>query len=118
MADKSGVQTYGYWPTEMYSLLKEFPYWTAVTAADKAKSVALPGSTTTMDRINYDPRGAVGGYIKNVMTRWDPTIAKALLRGFYKRLIVDPTVKGIAVNAYRELVKKVVGEPVASEILK
>jgi hypothetical protein len=63
VTDKSGVQTYGYWPTEMYSLLKEFPYWTEVTAADKAKPVALPGSATTMDQINYDPRGAVGGYI-------------------------------------------------------
>jgi hypothetical protein len=45
-------------------------------------------------------------------------IAKALLRGFYKRLIVDPTVKRTAANAYRELVKKVVGAPVASETLK
>ena len=55
--DRSGNESFNYWPTEIYSLLKELPYWTSVSAPDAKKVLKLPGSTSSAATLNYDPRG-------------------------------------------------------------
>jgi hypothetical protein len=117
--DKTGTQTYKYWPSEIYSLLKEVSYFTPVTAADQAKSVALPdGKTTTMDQINYDPAGMVETWLKLMKNRWDPAIIEGLLRGVYKRLRNDPSQTQKAMNAFETAVTNVFGAATAANVTK
>jgi hypothetical protein len=118
--DRTGDQTYAYWPSEIYSLVKEFHYFTAVTAADAATSVALPGSTTTMDTINYAPTGGSGvkQHLKAMQKNWDPTVLEGLLRGLYERFRHDPTIWANSLTAYVAAVEDVFGAAYAKRVSK
>jgi hypothetical protein len=117
--DMKGDETYAYWPSEIYSLLKELDYFTPVTATDAAKPVTLPdGTTTTMDAINYDPRGAIEGLLRRMQARWDAGVIEGLLRGFYMRLWNDPTTYYQTTTEFTALVEKVFGATVAASISK
>ena len=118
VSDPQGYETYQYWPSEIYSLLKEIPYWTPVSAADVKKTVNVPGSTTTMDLINYDPRGAIKGLLGDIKKRWDPSLHAALLRGFYQRLLADPSIQGKSALEFVRLVEVVFGAAVTTEMTK
>ena len=117
--DKVGDETYAYWPSEIYSLLKELDYFTPVTTTDAAKKVTLPdGTETTMDAINYDPRGAIQGLLEKMKERWDATVVEGLLRGFYMRLWNDPTTYYSTTTEFTALVEKVFGATVAAKVSK
>jgi hypothetical protein len=118
--DRQGTETYAYWPSEIYSLVKEFHYFTAVTAADQATSVALPGSTTTMDTINYAPTGDSGvkEHLRTMRDNWDATVLEGLLRGLYERFRHDPTIWGNSLTAYVKAVEDVFGAAYAKRISK
>ncbi len=117
--DRKGDQTYGYWPSEMYSLLKEVSYFTPVSAADAKQTVNLPGGkTTTMNEINFDVADMVETYLRRMQVRWDPTVLPGLLRGFYMRLYMDPTQSGKAMAAFRKAVGNVFGAQAVSDMTK
>jgi hypothetical protein len=120
VADRSGDQTYAYWPSEIYSLVKEFHYFTPVTAADAAKSVALPGSTTSMTTINFAPTGGAGvkRHLKTMQANWDATVLEGLLRGLYERFRHDPTIWGNSLAAYMTAVEDVFGAAYAKRVSK
>jgi hypothetical protein len=120
VADRTGDQTYAYWPSEIYSLVKEFHYFTAVTAADAAKQVALPGSTTSMTTINYAPTGGGGvkRHLKTMQQNWDPTVLEGLLRGLYERFRHDPTIWANSLTAYVAAVEDVFGAAYAKRVSK
>ncbi|HEX3976121.1 MAG TPA: hypothetical protein VHW96_07630 [Solirubrobacteraceae bacterium] len=117
--DRRGDQTYGYWPSEIYSLLKEVSYFTPVSGGDAKITVNLPGGqTTTMDKINYDPAGMVEDWLKSMRARWNATVLPGLLRGFYKRLYMDPSQSGKAMSAFVKAVTNVFGSSAASDMTK
>jgi len=119
VTDTKGNETYAYWPSEVYSLLKELDYFTPVSAADAAKPVTLPdGSTTTMDKINYDPRDAIEGLLRRMKARWDADVVEGLLRGFYMRIWNDPTTYYQTTTEFTALVEKVFGSTVAANVSK
>jgi len=116
--DRSGDESFNYWPSEIYSLLKEIPYWTVVTPADKKKKLKLPGSTTTADTLNYDPRGMIESWLKDIKSNWDPSLVNGIVRGFYKRIASDPGMKKVSVTEFEKIVKKVFAAADAATILK
>jgi hypothetical protein len=118
--DRKGTQTYAYWPSEIYSLVKEFHYFTPVSAADKKTAVALPTTTTTMDAINYAPTGGSGvkAHLNSMQRNWDATVLEGLLRGLYERFRHDPTIYGDSLNAFKTAVEDVFGADYAKRVSK
>jgi hypothetical protein len=116
--DRSGGETFNYWPSEIYSLLKELPYWTPVSAADKKKNLVLPGSTSKVDDLNYDPRGAIEDLLKLIQTNWEPSLVNGIVRGLYKRVTNDPSMKKASVTEFVAIIKKVFSASDAAIILK
>lgn len=83
----------GYDETEIYALLRELPYWTAV--APQHKDVANP-----------DPRILVEGRLKRMEKEWDPSLLPALLHGIYKRFSLDSHITAMALAAFAALIQK------------
>jgi hypothetical protein len=78
-----------------------------VSAPDATTPVTLPdGTTTKMDKINYDPRGAIEGLLTQMKGRWDATVVEGLLRGFYMRLWNDPTTYYGTTSEFTALVER------------
>ncbi len=103
--ERTGEQTYDYWPSEIYSLMKEIPYWTAVTPADTAKSLNLPGSTTTAAQTNYDPRTEIGDTLGKIKTFWAPSLVNGILHGFFQRVSNDPSIKPVSLAEFAKIVR-------------
>ncbi|HEY2512523.1 MAG TPA: DUF4157 domain-containing protein [Polyangiaceae bacterium] len=116
--DRTGTETFAYWPSETYSLLKEIPYWTKTSAADAAKPLALPGSTNNAASLNYDPRGEIEHNLQNMKSNWEPSLVNGIVRGFYKRIANDPSMKAVSVSEFEKIVKKVFPAKDAAVILK
>jgi hypothetical protein len=116
--DRSGVETFNYWPSEIYSLLKEIPYWKAVTPADAAKKLKLPKGTATVDNLNYDPRGGISDKLANMRTFWEPSLVNGVVRGFYKRIQADPSMQKVSVTEFEALVRAEFPATDAAAILK
>lgn len=87
----SEIDAYAYQETEMYSLMREVPYFTPNAPADVA----------ALASVNYDPGPAIGGRVQMIHDQWEPRVARSLLRGLYLRFMADPTVGGPAMNAFR-----------------
>jgi hypothetical protein len=106
--DREGGETFNYWQSEIYSLMKEIPYWTEVTPADVAKPLKLPGGkTSTADKLNYDPRGAIESWLGEIQGKWEPSLVNGIVRGFYKRVANDPSMAKVSVTEFVKIVKKV-----------
>jgi hypothetical protein len=103
----SGEETYEYWPSEIYSLLREYPYWTKVADSDQSKRLALPGGAKRPQRINYDPRDAIRGLLRQMKDRWDPALHVPLARGYVQRLRVDPHIDPAALKEFEACVRAV-----------
>ena len=116
--DRSGAESFDYWPSEIYSLLKELPYWTAVSAADARKSIALPGSTSNAAALNFDPRDGIRSWVKSIRTNWEPSLVNGMVRGLYKRVVNDPTIKKMAVTEFEAIIRKEFSATDAAIILK
>ena len=116
--DRSGNESFNYWPTEIYSLLKELPYWTSVSAPDAKKVLKLPGSTSSAATLNYDPRGAIRDLLKSIRANWEPSLVNGMVRGLYKRVANDPTIKKMSVTEFEAIIKKEFPATDAAIILK
>jgi hypothetical protein len=117
VADPEGTQTYNYWSSEMYSWLLMIPYYKATAAGDTAKVLETPGKKSTMGKENEDPARSAEGWMAYMMSKWEPSLAIALMRGFFKRLVNDPGVQKASINACEGMVKRVFGAD-AAQILK
>jgi len=88
------IDAYAYQETEIYSLLRSLPYHATLAAADSALQP------------NYvDPEPTVRGRIALIKQQWEPRIAKALLRGLYQRLRLDPRITPAALQAFERSVR-------------
>jgi hypothetical protein len=102
--------SYGYHTSEIYSLLRELPYWTPASAKDAAKHKKVAQS-------NYDPRTAVGWQIDEIKTEWEPSLAVDLMRGLYKRFSLDPRIQKMALDAFADVIRKKFTAAEAAKIL-
>jgi hypothetical protein len=90
----SEKDSYAYQETEIYSLMRELPYWTPVTAADEKKH---PGLT----QLNFDPKDSITSRIGIIKEQWhDTKLAIPLLHGLHARLRNDPRIMKIAMDAF------------------
>ncbi|MGZ4274315.1 MAG: hypothetical protein ACXVRP_11200, partial [Solirubrobacteraceae bacterium] len=94
--------SYGYHESEIYSLMRELPYWTSVSAADKANKKKQGAAVAKAD---YDPRDAIGWELDDITTEWEPGVLKALIHGFYKRMQMDPRIQPMALTALEDQIK-------------
>ncbi|WP_437569807.1 eCIS core domain-containing protein [Sorangium sp. So ce542] len=101
----SGTETFEYFPSEMYSLLRELPYWTQVTPADDKTKLDPVIRGSKPSNLNYDPRGAIRGLLKRTKKAWDAKLFVPLVRGYYKRLQIDPGIKPVALQAFETIIK-------------
>lgn len=99
--------SYGYHESEIYSLLRELPYWTPVSAKDKV-----------IERLNPDPKNLAGNQIDEIKSEWEPKLAVALMRGLYKRFSLDPRIEKMALTAFEGVIRSKFTDPEAKEILK
>jgi hypothetical protein len=70
---QSPYTAYGYMETEMYAEVREYPYRTKESQSD-------------------DPEQDVEEQLKNIKIAFQPTVAEAIVRGFRRRLELDPKV--------------------------
>ncbi|GAA1383282.1 hypothetical protein GCM10009661_62730 [Catellatospora chokoriensis] len=118
VADPHGNETFGYWQSEIYSLLKEIPYWRAVLPAHAAKRLDLPGPATTAAATAYDPRSEIPGVLQSIRDNWEPSLVNGLVRGFYQRVANDPSMRRESVTEFENIVRQVFPAADAAVILK
>jgi hypothetical protein len=106
LADMKGAETYNYFQSEIYSLLKELPYWTEVTKADQGKRLDVGGAQATPEGLNYNPRKGIVTEIDEVKAKWEPSLGLALLHGFYQRIKMDPTMKPFSIAEFEKLIRQ------------
>lgn len=102
----SEIDNYGYHETEMYSLMREVPYYTPNAPAHAA-----------LNSMNYDPAPEIESRIQQIHDVFEVRVARAQLRGLYLRFLVDPTVGAAAMNAFRDGVNAVFPAADAAAIL-
>lgn len=93
---QSEIDNYGYHETEMYSLMREVPYYTPNAPAHSA----LAG-------MNYDPAPEIQNRMQLIKDGFDARVARSLVRGMFLRFSADPTISGAALNAFRNAVPNV-----------
>lgn len=93
-ARRAEIDAYAYQETEIYSLLRSLPFHTPIAAKDLGKGL-----------VSIDPKATVTARIGLIKTQWKAEIAVALLRGLHQRLLFDPRISGLAMNAFEEGVK-------------
>ena len=96
----SELDNYGYHETEMYSLMREVPYYVPNAPADSA-----------LDSMNYDPGPEIQNRVQNIKDAFEPRVARALVRGLYLRFQADPTINGAAFAAFTTAVANVFTVP-------
>jgi hypothetical protein len=106
-AREAEIDAFAYQETEIYSLLRELPYFKPVFPADAKKGIRTS-----------DPKDLVADRIALVKRQWEPGLAVALLRGLYARLRVDPRITPTALAAFEAGVKKHLPAAQAATILK
>lgn len=116
VADPSGTQNYNYYPSEIYSWLLMVPYAKPTAAADKAKMLGTPGNSDTVDVANWKPQGSIDGWVAELKSKWEASLAPGLMRGFYKRVANDPAVKKVSLAALQSAIVKAFGATVAAQI--
>ena len=92
-ARRSEIDAYAYQETEMYSVLRSMAYRTAPTAADAGK---VP---------NLDTQRIVTYRVGLMKKQWAPTLIAAILRGYRKRLVIDPRISGAALGVFDAALK-------------
>jgi Domain of unknown function (DUF4157) len=99
--------SFGYHESEIYSYLRELPYWTPTAAKDKKFA-----------HLNPDPRELMLTQLKEIASEWEPTLLVALLRGLYKRFVLDPRLEASALTAFKNAIKATMSASDAAQILK
>jgi hypothetical protein len=116
--DPTGTETFDYWNSEIYSLLKEIPYWSSVSQADAAKNLGIPGNTQNVAQLNYDPRDEIKTNLDSIRKNWEPSLVNGIVRGLYKRVAADPSMKKVSVTEFERLIKAIFPVTDAAVILK
>jgi hypothetical protein len=89
-------RTYGYEDTEMYSIVRGAHYYHAPTAAH-IQAVPVGGA--------LEPVAWLRTHIRTMRdVQWEPSLAKAILTGFWRRISSDPRVDADGLNAFRSAV--------------
>jgi hypothetical protein len=103
---------YAYQETEIYSLMRELPYWTPVSKADEAKT---PGLTA----LNFDPKEGITSRIGTIKEQWhDSKLAIPLLHGLFARVRNDPRITKMALDAFKAGLKANFTDAEVKEITK
>ena len=100
------VDAYAYQETEIYSIMRGFPYHKDVDKKDQGKGIA---SLRAADIVKYRV-----GLLK---AQWEPGLAKALLRGLYQRYRIDARLTPAALDLFRDAVKAQFDAAAATAIL-
>jgi hypothetical protein len=87
---KTEVDAYAYQETEIYSLLRSFPYHTSLAPADAAKGL-----------VSINPPAMVEARLGYIKRQWEPALAVALVRGLYQRFLQDPRLTPAALDVFR-----------------
>lgn len=87
---KSPYTAYGYMETEMYAEVREYPYRVKDSRSD-------------------DPEVDVEKQLNNIKIAFQPTVAEAIVRGFRRRLQVDPKVSAKSKRLFDEKAEVVFG---------
>jgi hypothetical protein len=83
-----------YQETEIYSLMRELPFWTQVSKSDAKKDPTLPG-------LNPDPADLIKFRVGLIKQQWEKSgLAVALLRGMFARYSADPRVSKAGLAAF------------------
>jgi hypothetical protein len=114
----SGRETFDYYPSEIYSLLREIPLWVATSAADTGKTAAVPGNASTIDAQNPDPRTLIAFHLRQMQAKWAPTLLEPMLRGFWQRIGADPGITPMARTAFAGVLARVLGAANAARITR
>ena len=93
-ARRSEIDAYAYQETEIYSVLRSMPYRTAPKAADVGKVPQLDTQVIADWRV---------GLMKQ---QWAPTLIVPVMRGFRKRLVLDPRIRAAALGVFDKAVLK------------
>jgi hypothetical protein len=98
---------YAYQETEIYALLRSLSYSKSIAPKDTGKGL-----------VGYEPAQWAKNRIGVIKSQWEPTIAVAIVRGLYMRLLLDPRISGPAMKAFNDGVKNHFTAAEAKEILK
>jgi len=99
-ARTSEEDNFGYHETEMYSLMREVPYYVPNAPADAA-----------LNSMNYDPAPEIQNRMQAIKNSFEGRVARALVRGLYLRFQADPTIDGAAFLAFVHAVPNVFTVP-------
>lgn len=100
------IDNFGYHETEIYSLLREVPFYTPNAPAD-----------AHLASMNYDPGPAIEGRLQMIASSFEPRAARAIARGLYIRILNDPLIVASAMTAYEAGVRAVFNATDAAAIL-
>jgi hypothetical protein len=115
----AGSETYEYYPSEIYSLLREIPYWVATSAADSGRAATLPGGKSQgIGALNPDPRSLIAFHLGQMRAKWAPSLLEPLLRGFWRRVSLDPCITPTALTAFQNILKRMLGDKAAASITR
>jgi hypothetical protein len=114
----SGAETYEYYPSEIYSLLREIPLWVSTSPADAARIVRTPGASKTIASLNPDPRSLIAFHLRQMQTKWAPSLLEPLLRGFWRRVSADPGITPVALTEFSTVLTRVFGAAIAARITR
>lgn len=94
-AESQEIDAYAYQETEIYSLLRELPYFPAAAAKTNPNLAQQAG----------DPTPMIDDHVATIKEQWEPSIAAALLHGLYQRFVQDPRLQKVAIQAFCSAVK-------------
>ena len=86
--------SYNYHESEIYSLARELPYWTQVSAKHKK-----------WEDLNYDPRSGMESQLDDILGEWEPKLAAAIVHGLYKRMEMDPRIEPMGLKGFSDTIK-------------
>jgi hypothetical protein len=92
---RNEILSYGYFETEIFSVMRGLPYAHTVSSADAAKGAHVLSA----------PKDVIAYHVKQIVDAWQPDVGAALLRGLYMRFLLDPRIASAALDAFRDAVK-------------
>jgi hypothetical protein len=112
-----GGGTYGYYPSEMYSVMRGLPYWVPASASDVGRRVPVPEGSIDDAGAQTDPKKVLAYWVGELQSKWDPSLHVPLLRGFYQRAKLDPAMPKASVAALEGIIRSKFSAADADRIL-
>jgi hypothetical protein len=104
---QTDLDAYDYQETEIYSLLRELPYWTPVAKKHAGMGIENP-----------DPKRLVTWHVGLIKQQWEPKLAVAMLHGLYRRLKADPRIPPMSIAAFEASIRTHFKGAAVGEIIK